>query len=115
MASVCGRSSPSSRVIDSRRTRACTMADRPKPRIRAHRISQVIELAIARAWSTACQALIAQHQYGGQAAADSRSSCPFPRLRRDGQQLPEAVLDQLVGEAIGEPVEHDPAFLAVAH
>src|SRR6266567_3198255 len=78
MASVRGRLSPSSRTIDSRRTTACTMADRPKPRIRAQRISQVIEPAIARACSAACQALIAQRRYGalaGEPASADGARC----------------------------------------
>src|SRR4051794_26381227 len=44
-----GRSLPSARTTLSRRTTACTTADRAKPRISAQRISQVIAPAIARA------------------------------------------------------------------
>src|ERR1700730_7287738 len=53
-ADVRGRSSPSSATIVERRTTACTTADRAKPRIRAHRISQVIDPDRANARSTAC-------------------------------------------------------------
>ena len=49
IARVLGRSSPSIRVIVSRRTTAWTTADRVKPRINAQRISQVIDPAVARA------------------------------------------------------------------
>src|SRR6266545_4681075 len=49
-ASALGESSPSSRTTVSRRTTACTTADRKKPRISAQRISHVIDPAIARAW-----------------------------------------------------------------
>ncbi len=41
-----GRSSGISRMISSRRTTACTTADRKKPRISAHKISQPIDPAI---------------------------------------------------------------------
>src|SRR5260370_37624524 len=49
MASVLGRSSPSTGMIVLRRTTACTTADSVKPRISAQRISQVIDPAMARA------------------------------------------------------------------
>jgi hypothetical protein len=47
--SVRGRSSPRSRTIVDLRTTACTTADRANPVINAHRISQVIDPAIASA------------------------------------------------------------------
>jgi len=52
MARVFGRSSPSSRYTDSRRTTACTIAESPKPRISAQRISQAIEPAMPSAAHT---------------------------------------------------------------
>src|SRR5204863_3662007 len=48
-ASAAGRSLPSARITVSRRTTDCTMAERRNPRISAHRISHVIEPAIANA------------------------------------------------------------------
>ncbi len=53
IASVRGRSSPSSRTTVARRTSACTTADSANPRISAHRISQVIDPASASARPTA--------------------------------------------------------------
>src|SRR6476661_6156886 len=49
MAKVRGRSSPSNPTIVDLRTTACTTADSAKPRINAHRISQVIDPARANA------------------------------------------------------------------
>ena len=48
-ARVRGRSSPINPTIVDLRTTACTTADRAKPRINAHRISQVIDPARANA------------------------------------------------------------------
>ncbi|GAB4721795.1 hypothetical protein MOKP126_13310 [Mycobacterium avium subsp. hominissuis] len=52
-ASVRGRASPIRATMVVRRTTACTTADRANPRISAHRISQVIDPATARACPTA--------------------------------------------------------------
>src|SRR6185312_5440997 len=52
-ARVRARSSPIKLTIVERRTTACTTADNAKPRISAHRISQVIEAVNASAWPTA--------------------------------------------------------------
>ncbi len=57
-ARVRGRSSPIRDTIVERRTTACTTADRAKPRISAHRISQVIDPASANAWPMAASALL---------------------------------------------------------
>src|SRR5689334_17211843 len=57
-ARVRGRSSPNRDTIVERRTTACTTADSAKPRISAHRISQVIDPASANAWPTAASALL---------------------------------------------------------
>ena len=57
-ARVRGRSSPIRDTIVERRTTACTTADSAKPRISAHRISQVIEPASANAWPMAASALL---------------------------------------------------------
>src|SRR4029078_738229 len=48
-ARVRGRSSPSNPTIVDLRTTACTTADSAKPRINAHRISQVMDPARANA------------------------------------------------------------------
>src|SRR6202011_1639313 len=50
-AMVRGRSSGSKRLISSWETTACTTAERPKPRINAHKISQPIAKAMPRAWT----------------------------------------------------------------
>src|SRR5437870_587572 len=49
MASVLGESSGRRRVICFFETTACTTAERPKPRIRAHKISQNMAKAMLRA------------------------------------------------------------------
>ncbi len=57
-ANVRGRPSPSTRTIESRRTTACTTAERAKPRISAHSISQVIETVMPSACRTASHAAV---------------------------------------------------------
>src|SRR5215470_12027250 len=91
---VFGLASPSSLATVSRRTTACTTADKVKPRISDHVICQVIEPATPRAWPMA-------------------SSARIVTVRgRDRQQLAQAMLEQLVREAVGEPVANHPAILA---
>ena len=58
MASVRGRSSPSSRTTVDLRTTACTTADSANPRIRAHRISHVIDPVTASASWIALSAVV---------------------------------------------------------
>src|SRR5215472_3002208 len=95
-ASVLGLASPSILATVSRRTTACTMADRVKPRISDQVICQVIDPATPSAWPMASSARIV-----------IRPGC-------DRQQLAQAVLEQLVREAVGEPVANHPAILAEA-
>jgi len=59
---VSGRSSPSSRTIDSRRTTACTTAESAKPSMSAHRISHVIDAAIVSAWPASANRVTAGHE-----------------------------------------------------
>src|SRR5580704_2744735 len=54
MASVRGRSSPSSRTTVDLRTTAWMTADRTNPRISAQVICQVIDPVMDRAWIIAC-------------------------------------------------------------
>src|SRR5712671_6435703 len=95
-ASVFGLSSPSSRATVCRRTTACTTADKVNPRISDQVICHVIEPATARAWPIASSARIVALRGG------------------DGEQLAQAVLEQRMREAVGQPVEHHPAVLAEA-
>src|SRR6266496_2004434 len=81
---------------------AWTMADSVKPSISDHTICQVIDPATARAWPSASRTRIAGSRIVG-----------GPR-RGDGQQLPQAVLEQLVREAVAQPVEDHAAVLAEA-
>src|SRR5215831_18039715 len=96
-ASVFGRSSPSSRMTVWRRTTAWTTADSVNPRISDQVICQVIDPASARAWPSASTTRIAAFRGG------------------DGEQLPQAVLQQRMREPVGQPVEDHPAVLAEAH
>src|ERR1039457_153672 len=95
-ARAAGELPPSSRTIVSRRTTACTIADRPKPRISDQVISQVIDPATPSAWPSASRTDIIGLGCG------------------DRQQLPQAVLKQRMRKAVAQPVEHHPASLAVA-
>src|SRR5215472_9075918 len=95
-ASAFGLSLPSSRAMVCRRTTACTTADNVNPRISDQVIAHVIDPATARAWPIASSARILALRGG------------------DGEQLAQAVLEQRVGEAVGQPVEHHPAVLAEA-
>src|SRR5712691_11448568 len=61
--------------------------------------------ARARAWPSASRTRIDGSRIGGRAAGAGRG---------DGQQLPQAVLEQLVREAVAQPVEDHPAVLAEA-
>src|SRR6266568_1453039 len=95
-ASAFGPSSPSSRATVCRRITAWTTADSVNPRISDQVISHVIEPATARAWPIASSPRIVALRGG------------------DGEQLAQAVLEQRVREAVGQPVEHHPAVFAEA-
>src|SRR5665811_2236769 len=93
-----GRSSPRSRTTVARRTTAWTTAERANPRIRAHRISQVIDpasdsacpmaLIPARSLSIAPQILVGLYLYGvskeDDGAADDRCGM---RCSKEGLSL----------------------------
>ena len=80
-ARVAGPSSPRSRSTVLRRTTAWITEARTKPRIRAHRISHVIDPVTSRAWPRAC-----------------RRPHRLVLGRGHGQQLAQAVLEQGMGE-----------------
>src|SRR5215472_14671395 len=93
-ASVFGLSSPSSRTTVCRRTTACTIADRVKPRISDQVTCQVIDPARLSAWPMA--------------STTRMSSLPGS----DGQQLAQAMLQERMRETVGKPVKRHPAVLA---
>lgn len=93
LASVPGRESPSIREMVSRRTTAWTIADSVNPKISDQVICQVIEPAIFSASRMPLRIPISATFLGG-----------------NGQQLVQAMFEQLVREAGSQAVVDDPAI-----
>ena len=101
-ARVRGRSSPIRLTIVERRTTACTTADRAKPRMSAHRISQVIEPVKANAcsmapstlavtWSSASVACLSDYQSNGSGARRVLLYTPMGYMPRAATARPATI------------------------
>src|SRR5438874_4969988 len=83
MASDFGESFGNSRVISLLETTACTTADKPKPRMRGHKISQNMANAIQRAWPRAVTiSITATQRRGYERCTFMRQLAASCRLRR---------------------------------